>query len=217
MTKEPQIMSTTPPNRRRDAVETSVLIERAAIDLVLEHGYEAVTVDMICELAGVSQRTFFNHFKTKDLALLGPGGPAIDQRAARAYVAAKGPLLQGAVELIHIEPGQMAADPTLLAARIHAVGTSPALVARQMERLSMIEEELEEIIQLRLRTQWPEEDASDLSAQAELITHLLAGVMRFIAMSWADDVRRGHEPKIDPGHVRSTLDSTIRKLGSERG
>lgn len=206
-------MSTPPPNRRRDAVEKSALIERAAIDLVLEHGYDAVTVDMICERAGVSQRTFFNHFKTKDLALLGPGGPTIDQRAAREYVVAKGPVLQGAVELIHIEPGQMAADPSLLAARIQAVGSSPALVARQMERLSIIEEELKEIIQLRLRTQWPNEDHAALAAQAELITHLLAGLMRYVAMSWADAVRRGQAPDVDPDSIRTVLESAIRKLG----
>lgn len=206
-------MSTPPPVRRRDAVEKSARIERAAIDLVLEHGYDAVTVDMICELAGVSQRTFFNHFKTKDLALIGPVGPTIDQRAAREYVVSKGPLLSGAIELIRLEPGQMAEDPSLVARRIQVVGSNPALMVRQMDRLAVIEGELKEIIQLRLRTQWPDEDALELATQAELITHLLAGVMRYIGTSWADAVRRGKAPMIDPDAIRSVVESTIRKLG----
>lgn len=205
-------MSTSPP-RRRDAVEKSAAIERAAVDLVLAHGYDAVTVDMICALAGVSQRTFFNHFKTKDAALIGVHGPTIDERAAREFIVSKEPLLLGAARLIRIEPGEMAADPSLLARRIQAVGTSTVLMARQMERLSSIEHELREIILLRLRTQWPEESERSLDEQAELVTHLLAGLMRYIAASWAQSVERGEAPSTDPAVIGGVLMHVLGKLG----
>ncbi|GAA3812392.1 TetR/AcrR family transcriptional regulator [Cellulomonas soli] len=49
--------------------------QRALVDaahlLVARDGLDAVTVEAICEQAGVSTRTFFNYFATKDDAVLG--------------------------------------------------------------------------------------------------------------------------------------------------
>lgn len=205
-------MSIPPPPRRRDAVAKAAAIETAAVDLVLEHGYDAVTVDMICARAGVSQRTFFNHFKTKDVAVIGSGAPTVDERAARAFIVSTGPLLPEATQLIRVDPGPMAADPTLMARRIQAVGTNPVLMARQMERLTAIEHDLREIIHLRLRTQYPEEAADELAEQAEIITHILAGVMRYIGQSWAREVERGAAPQIDPAVIGASLHRAARKL-----
>lgn len=45
-------------------------LQRAALDLVRTRGSEAVTVDDICARAGVSPRTFFNYFASKEEALI---------------------------------------------------------------------------------------------------------------------------------------------------
>ncbi len=42
----------------------------AARSLVAENGYDDTTIEMIAERAGVSRRTFFRHFETKDAVLL---------------------------------------------------------------------------------------------------------------------------------------------------
>ncbi|WNM25835.1 TetR/AcrR family transcriptional regulator [Demequina capsici] len=42
----------------------------AARTLVAENGYDDTTIEMIAERAGVSRRTFFRHFETKDAVLL---------------------------------------------------------------------------------------------------------------------------------------------------
>jgi AcrR family transcriptional regulator len=204
-------MSTSPP-RRRDAIEKAAAIERAAVDLVLEHGYDDVTVDMICARAGVSQRTFFNHFRTKDAALIGPDAPTIDERAARAFLVSSGPLLVEAAQLIRIDPGAVSGDPELLARRIRAVGTNPVLMARQMDRLAALEQELTEIIQLRLRTQHPDEPEVDVAQDAAIITHILAGVMRYIGQSWAAQVERGDAPVLDPETIGASLMRAIGRL-----
>jgi AcrR family transcriptional regulator len=48
-----------------------VRIQAAAVELVLRDGPDAATIDAISERAGVSPRTFFNYFDSKDSALLG--------------------------------------------------------------------------------------------------------------------------------------------------
>lgn len=59
------------------------MIERHTVALVQEHGLDHVTVEMICEMSHISQRTFFNYFKTKDEALIGTQAPRIHERLAR--------------------------------------------------------------------------------------------------------------------------------------
>lgn len=55
--------------RERKKLETRRALRGAAVRLYLEHGPSAVTVHGICEEAGVSPRTFFNYFETKDDAV----------------------------------------------------------------------------------------------------------------------------------------------------
>jgi AcrR family transcriptional regulator len=50
--------------RRRRLVRAE--IERIAIRLFLTHGYDAVSVDDIANEAGMSERTFFRYYATKD-------------------------------------------------------------------------------------------------------------------------------------------------------
>jgi AcrR family transcriptional regulator len=47
-------------------------IRAAAVALVAERGFTAVTVDDIATAAGISRRTFFNYFSTKAAALFDP-------------------------------------------------------------------------------------------------------------------------------------------------
>ncbi|WP_431877572.1 TetR/AcrR family transcriptional regulator [Amycolatopsis sacchari] len=47
-------------------------LQAAAIDLFAEQGFERTTVAEIAERAGLTKRTFFNHFADKREALFGP-------------------------------------------------------------------------------------------------------------------------------------------------
>jgi len=55
--------------RRRRSWRT---LQAAAVDLVGQRGFGAVTVDDVAAAAGVSRRTFFNYFPTKAAALFDP-------------------------------------------------------------------------------------------------------------------------------------------------
>ena len=70
--------------RERKRRATRAAIERAAITLVQERGYDNITVAQISERAQVSQGTFFNYFPTKDAAIVGIGTYNLDPDAVHA-------------------------------------------------------------------------------------------------------------------------------------
>src|SRR4051794_29865231 len=57
--------------RERKKADTRAAISRAAMYLAVERRPDAVTVDDIAASAGVSPRTVFNYFATKEQAILG--------------------------------------------------------------------------------------------------------------------------------------------------
>lgn len=163
---------------RSDARLRRARIERVAVDLVLEHGFEQLTVAEICRLAGVSERTFFNHFATKEAAVLGPVGPEIDERAAREFIASRGSILLEATRLVRLDAETV--SPELMRDRMRAITSSPTLLASQIARLDLIAAEVQHIVLQRLRAQYPSDAIADLELQANVMTHLLAGMMRFL-------------------------------------
>src|SRR6476659_6582747 len=57
--------------RERKKRETRRALNLAALDLVEEKGFAAVTTEEIAARAGVSARTFFNYFPSKEAAVIG--------------------------------------------------------------------------------------------------------------------------------------------------
>lgn len=55
--------------RERRRRETSADIRGAAVRLAREPGWDKVTVEGICNEAGISTRTFFNYFPNKESAI----------------------------------------------------------------------------------------------------------------------------------------------------
>lgn len=61
--------------RERKKLETWNLIHDAAAELALDEDISHVTVEAIASEAGISQRTFFNYFPSKEDAILGVHAP----------------------------------------------------------------------------------------------------------------------------------------------
>lgn len=73
--------------RARQIRERREAIHSAAVDLVLEHGLDNVTVAQIAEAAQVSNRTFFNYFASKELAIVGLNDSAAVADDLRDFIA----------------------------------------------------------------------------------------------------------------------------------
>lgn len=56
--------------RERKKADTKNALSRAAVELAIERGLEAVTANAIAEAANVSTRTFHNYFSSKEQAIL---------------------------------------------------------------------------------------------------------------------------------------------------
>src|SRR6195952_1272374 len=63
------VSSTTVARMARWAPDAAVRLERAALELFAEQGYDATTVPQITERAGLTTRTFFRHFVDKSEVL----------------------------------------------------------------------------------------------------------------------------------------------------
>ncbi|MDO4888652.1 MAG: helix-turn-helix domain-containing protein, partial [Actinomycetaceae bacterium] len=85
--------------RSQNAQRTRVAIRTAAIDLALERGYAAMTIDDVAQRAGVSRRTVFNYFPTKADLVVG-GIPSPSERAVERFVAGGGNLLHDLRDLL---------------------------------------------------------------------------------------------------------------------
>ncbi|MGY0231534.1 TetR family transcriptional regulator [Longispora urticae] len=88
--------------RKRQLVRDE--LSHAALRLLAHQGFEETTVDEITEAAGVSRRTFFRYFRSKEdviIELLGDLGSAVSVHlAARPATEAPAPALRAALALV---------------------------------------------------------------------------------------------------------------------
>jgi AcrR family transcriptional regulator len=157
-------------DRRRAAVE------RVALDLALEHGYDAVTVEMICDAALVSPSTFFNYFGSKDRAVLGPEPAPLDEDRLAAFAAGGGDPLTELMLLLVADWPQTPAERGLLLARLDLTERTPALRAAHIARIDRASEQVELAALRRLRR----ERAADAAERAQMLVALSHAAMHWM-------------------------------------
>ncbi|MFB2586897.1 TetR family transcriptional regulator [Herbiconiux liukaitaii] len=128
-------------------------IQLAVLRLTAEHGLDQVTVDDISRDAGVSPRTFFNYFPTKEASLAGDLPMVFDAETAAAFEAPR-PDGDPLGELIAIMAEQAddfaAVDPELHQLRRRLVAEYPQIVALKMDRVRAFEALLGASVERRL-------------------------------------------------------------------
>ena len=180
-------------------------VERVALDLFAERGYDAVSVDDIVAAAGTSQRTFFRYFATKDEVVL-----AYERYLHERFVAAlrgrppaEGPVtaLAGAfLSTSHVTPGDL--PGVIKRARVLA----SALVLRERamgERRARIHE----IADLLLARD-PSIGGRPSSAQRRRARVVAASVTAVAQAEWDVWVAEG-SPKNPSDRIRQAIDELL--------
>jgi AcrR family transcriptional regulator len=151
----------------------------------VEHGLHGFTIEQLCETVGVSRRTFFNHFASKDDAVLGieinADVEAIDEYAAGGIVPGDLDPLDSIVALAIDQFHRVGIDRADEALVRRAFEREPALVARF---LSATDVQLARITEaVRQRFGWG--DPAD--RRARLVTEAAAALLKVTAETFFDD------------------------------
>lgn len=154
--------------RERKKRETRLAIHRAALRLAHESGLESLTVDAISERAGVSARTFFNYYPTKDDALL--GGSGADLESLPAFVAARpaGESPRESVRFLALQRVEsLARDPELWAMRRELTQREPSLGLRFLGMYARVDRAMVDALIARARSERELSAADELAIAVE--------------------------------------------------
>lgn len=72
--------------REQKRLATKRRIEDAATRLVDESSFDEVTIEQICEAAGISRRTFFNYFSAKEGAVIGTKSEKLSEEQRQKFI-----------------------------------------------------------------------------------------------------------------------------------
>ncbi|MCF1596953.1 TetR/AcrR family transcriptional regulator [Streptomyces muensis] len=137
--------------RERKKRATRDALVEAAVRLAAEHGAERVTVEAISDAAGVSTRTFFNYFDSRDDAFVMIGAEA-NARVRQAVLAAPPGLspLQVLRDAIAAELAEVEERHELWSLHAMVLRTSPRLLVRALGVHTADERELAEVLAERI-------------------------------------------------------------------
>lgn len=191
------------PIRQRKQELVREAIRNAAIDLFLERGFEQTRVEDIAARAGVSRRTFFRYFDSKD-DLLGQGVVRFGEIVREALGAAprRGPLMELFRQTVRQVVRRSAADPR---ARdiVKLTMRSAAARAAQHARIIPVEELLEQAYRSRCGR-----NAAAQAAAAVFAAMTLAAVGAAMRL-WAPG------GKADPEDCAAKVIAAFERLASE--
>jgi len=185
--------------RQRRKVETTRLIHEAAIRLARERGVEAVTIEAICEAAGISQRTFFNYFPFKEAVFVFPPPPLPEGAVAR-FSAGKGNLMADLIDLMVAQAVEMSNTRWVGSLMREINEAHPRLMPLQMAEFQKFEAQLQGLIAGRLGV------APD-DTRAMAMAGAMIGACRATFDRWRND------DKADvPARIRESLEALVQTM-----
>ncbi|WP_170315598.1 TetR/AcrR family transcriptional regulator [Nakamurella deserti] len=139
--------------------------------LTLAHGLDNVTVEMICAEVGVSVRTFFNYFTSKDEALAGDELPLGDDESRRRFQdgGPTGVLLADLMTVLFPADGLHGDDREELRTAFAVMMQEPRILARQLARGMEHEERLAGMIARRQGLEAPDTTSRTAAAVAQTL------------------------------------------------
>ncbi|MDN6177644.1 MAG: TetR/AcrR family transcriptional regulator [Micrococcaceae bacterium] len=190
--------------RERNRLETWNAIHDAAAAMTLEDGPVSVTIEAVASRAGVSKRTFFNYFPTKEDAILGTRAPLVSDELLEKFRSSDADLL---TRIVRILSGVMA--PSL--GRGHAyevrrdiITRYPELKGRMVQHINAAEQLVDEILHERMDSDAAEETLNllpDGQDSARALLMLAGTITRFAYRS---------DPQGTVADIDLHIDSTVK-------
>ena len=183
-----------------DRGNARVRMQRAALELFREHGFERTTAAQIAARAGVTERTYFRHFADKREVLF--DGQEI-LRAALIASMADAPAVLGPLDVLFrafhsvvptLEGNRAFAEP-----RQEVIAATPALQERELAKLAALGDALAE----KLRSRRVPELQATLAARAGMVAFARATV------AWLED------PSVDLGERLDLAKRGLREILSQ--
>lgn len=178
------VLTRRPPGRREQRkLATHRAIVGAAREMVSERGLDGVTVEEIAGAAGVSPRTFFNYFASKEEALVGVDPAILAELADRLSLrpADEGPVAALRAVLVEVaEPGESLRRWQL---RDELVARHPALLPRHLAAIDQVRAALASALGDRMGI----DAASDPTA--DMVVAAVMSALRAAIAWWQDSDR----------------------------
>ena len=171
--------------RERKKRQTRLDLARAALRLIEERGYDAVTVDDIAAAANVSRRTFFRYFQTKDdVFIVDPEGKIAAMRIALRDGPPEEPTLYA------LRRGALAMtaaywDPEYSRAVVRLMEREPRMMAAAMAYQVRFVESLAHELAIDMETD------GRLDPRPRILAHTAISMMRAAVAGWLMDDSSG--------------------------
>jgi AcrR family transcriptional regulator len=162
---------TTPNRRENHKARTRFALREAALGLFASRGYDITTTDEIAEMAGVSARTFYRYFPTKETVLFLSRRDWV-QSVASAFLGQPGSMSDSealTTSFLDVGSGLASVRESLLLYE-RAVASSPTLRGREFDWKRKDTAAVAGAIATRRGLETPDDDCS-LLAEIGLLAH----------------------------------------------
>ncbi|GAB3584673.1 TetR family transcriptional regulator [Leifsonia lichenia] len=166
--------------RERKHRETRARLREATFYFVDRDGLEVAKIDHIADRAGVSPRTFFNYFESKQDALLESTLLLLDDDllAEHSALYSESDPVESVMGLLFLIGRPVLEDLAQHRHRAHIIRRHPQLVSAHVGHVSKLSEALTEVTLRTLRASPRWSDVEPRDASAHLLLGLCAGAMR---------------------------------------
>lgn len=178
--------------RARKRAATLAAIEREALRLVLERGYDNVTIEMICDAAMISPRTFFNYVGSKERVVLGTPPSFPTDAEVDAFVHSTSTNILD--DLLHLVGKTMtehalAHERSVMQSRRIILQRTPELASKEQAWIAAHEEQYITIILARFDAQRYEPTTGmTRQSEARLVITLGTALIHYLAGLWPDSI-----------------------------
>ncbi|MEX1079271.1 MAG: TetR family transcriptional regulator [Homoserinimonas sp.] len=200
--------------RARKQRATREAIHRIAVERALADGPQNVTAAEISTEAGVSARTFFNYFPSKEDAMLGfHEALPTDEELADFADSNETDLLGELVQLMRNVFSSSPTDHGIMRDRRELLRQYPELLQRQMTRVVAVEQRIAPVVAERMRTHPTFSDLTDHLASAQMLVMLATSSIRIAIRNVATSPPLSSTVAYDDRALEESL-STLREVAS---